>query len=230
MADTEERTTQSGDSGDAGEGHHNNNNKSETLITEPSEGTKIEDKTAHTEDKAAPTSIHSQDRSQSDIVQESTKSASVQLQLITDRTLHFLSHASNETIGACLVGLGATTYLVLGRVGLVLIGLVGGIALHASWDAHGESDRVVAREKELRKKRELGLEVVQRIFKWKSEKSATDDESDNEEQDVTVLAKRRLDFSAFRPETAAALTAFTDAILRDYVKYTCPIPVLRSNC
>lgn len=228
MADTEERTTQSGDSG---EGHRNNNkSETDTLITEPSEGTKTEDKTALTEDEIALTSIHGQEQSQADIVQESTKSASVQLQLITDRALHFLSHASNETIGACLVGLGATTYLVLGRVGLVLIGLVGGIALHASWDAHDESDRVVAREKELRKKRELGLEVVQRVFKWKSERSATDDESDVEEQDVTVLAKRRLDFSAFRPETAAALTAFTDAILRDYVKYTCPPPVLLRTC
>lgn len=206
MADPEEPTMQRGESGVM-----NNNliNKSETASTDPSDGTKVEDATT-----AAPA-----DPTLSDNVLKTTHSASAQLQLITDSALRFLSHASNETIGACLVGLGATTYLVLGRVGLMLIGLVGGIALHASWDAHGESDRVAAREKELRKKRELGLEVVQRVFQWRSEKSFAGDDSEGEEQEVKILSKRKLDFSAFRPNTALALGNFTDAIIRDYVKY-----------
>ena len=53
---------------------------------------------------------------------------------LTSYALNFLSNASNETLGACFVGLGATTYLVLGRIGLVLIGVVGGVVLHATWD------------------------------------------------------------------------------------------------
>src|SRR3954451_11700486 len=44
-----------------------------------------------------------------------------------DATLRFFATASNETLGACVVGLCASTYLVLGRVGLVLIGAVGGV-------------------------------------------------------------------------------------------------------
>src|SRR6266480_6019842 len=51
------------------------------------------------------------------------------LQRFADRAIDFLSSASNETLGACLVGLGATTYFILGRVGLVVIGVAGGIVL-----------------------------------------------------------------------------------------------------
>lgn len=160
-----------------------------------------------------------------------TRSASDQLQILTDRALHFLSHASNETIGACLVGLGATTYLVLGRVGLLLIGIIGGVALHASWDAYGQSDKVAAREKEREKRRELGLEVVQRIFAWKDEKSFDGDDdiggdTAQESPQVRAVAKKKLDFTAFRPKTAVALGSFTDAIIRDYVKYAYPFFVV----
>ncbi|KAL1310754.1 hypothetical protein AAFC00_001006 [Neodothiora populina] len=153
------------------------------------------------------------------VQQPPAQSANVYFHLIADKALHFLSHASNGTIGACLVGLSATTYLVLGRVGLMLIGLVGGVALHASWDAHGETDRAAAREKELRKRREIGLEVVQRVLEWKTDRSGPDGDSDADEADVKILAKKKLDFSSFRPDTALALTTFTDAIVRDYVKW-----------
>jgi hypothetical protein len=47
---------------------------------------------------------------------DSTGQTSI-LQVFTDRALHFLAHASNEALGACLAGLGASTYFVFGRVG-----------------------------------------------------------------------------------------------------------------
>ncbi len=48
--------------------------------------------------------------------------SSATIQEITNRVLQFLSTASNETLGACVVGLCASTYLVLGRAGLLLLG------------------------------------------------------------------------------------------------------------
>src|SRR5437868_920931 len=57
-------------------------------------------------------------------------STSTTAQDLTSRILDFLSNASNETLIASLVGLGATTYFVLGRLGLLLIGGVGGVVLH----------------------------------------------------------------------------------------------------
>ena len=223
MADTtgERTNTQGGESGVM----NNDNNLSETVVTESFIGNIVEDKTAALEQRQQQQLDHSSkdDQPLANAVVTSAYSATTQLQIITDRALQFLSHASNETIGACLVGLGATTYLVLGRVGLMLIGLVGGIALHASWDAHGETDRAAAREKEQKKKRELGLEVVQRVFQWKSETPFNGDDSDEEELQLkAAVPRKKLDFSTFQPQTAVALTAFTDAIIQDYVKYAKP--------
>lgn len=205
MADTGEAATRPGESGVM---NNNNNNQSETLIADVLDGSKIEDKTIQ--------SNQAEERQ--------PQSAGVQFQDITDRALHFLSHASHETIVGCLVGLSATTYFVLGRVGLLLIGLVGGVALHASWEAHSESDTAAANQKESKKRREISLELVQRLFTWKDERSISDGD-DDEEQEIKPLTKKTLDFTAFRPETATALAAFSDAIIRDYVKYAPLFPL-----
>ncbi|KAI4727479.1 hypothetical protein E4T49_04768 [Aureobasidium sp. EXF-10728] len=145
--------------------------------------------------------------------------ASMQLQDMVDKALNFLSHASNETLGACLVGLAALTYTLLGRIGLVLIGIVGGVALHATWEAsHSSSDRLETNEAERKKRKEVGLDVVQRLLlsREKASKSTDTDDSDDE---VKPLSTSKADFSSFRPDTRAALNVFTDAIIRDYVNW-----------
>jgi len=142
---------------------------------------------------------------------------------LTDRALDFLSTASNETLGACLVGLGATTYLVLGRVGLVLIGVVGGVVLHATWEGNGNaSGPQSAKTAEEKRRREVGVDVLHRVLNWRarSGREATDGEEDEEAAErVDLVSKKELDFSTFRPETAKALDEFTDAFTRDYVKW-----------
>ncbi|KAF2859518.1 hypothetical protein K470DRAFT_219075 [Piedraia hortae CBS 480.64] len=119
---------------------------------------------------------------------------------LVDSAMEFLARASNETLGACLVGLGAATYLVLGRVGLVVMGVAGGVVLHATWEgSRGLSP----------KPKESGLQVVTRILDWKAQQAV--DEEDSNSPDLT--------FSAFEPQTGRALDGFTDAVIRDYVKY-----------
>ncbi|KAF2647854.1 hypothetical protein K491DRAFT_699353 [Lophiostoma macrostomum CBS 122681] len=145
----------------------------------------------------------------------------VDLAALTDRALHFLATASNETLGACLVGLGAGTYLVLGRVGLLLIGVVGGVVLHAQWEghAHGGSDSAAQKNPEARK-RELGIDVAHRVLDWRGAASTKGkDGSESSDIDVQLYAGKSLDYSSFKPETAAALTELTDAVIRDYVKW-----------
>lgn len=138
------------------------------------------------------------------------------LQSFTDKALDFLSHASNETLGACLAGLGASTYLILGRVGLVIIGVAGGVVLHATWEGIRSDDRdEVTKRAEKEKKREAGIEVAKRLLDWRSDKRAAAEQSDS----VKVLADQALDYSSFGPETAAALDSFTDAVIKDYVHY-----------
>ncbi|GAB7352223.1 hypothetical protein MBLNU459_g2697t1 [Dothideomycetes sp. NU459] len=173
---------------------------------------------AKVEDKTLPDAIP---RDQG-AVATNTASAAAQLQEVTDRALRFLSHASNETLGACLVGLSATTYFVLGRVGLVLIGVVGGIALHATWEAsaYGQGGKDAAHQAESKKRKELGLEVTRRVFAWRDEsKAGGGDADDSPTQIVKSATDKRLDFSSLQPRTAAALNTFTDAVIRDYVKW-----------
>lgn len=148
--------------------------------------------------------------------------AADRLRDVTDATLRFFATASNETLGACAVGLCASTYLVLGRLGLVLIGAVGGVVLHASWESQmhvGGAGKGVEGAGD-RRRRELGAEVVKRVLDWRE----TDKEP--EEEDKTSIQKIEgsattevLDFKDFEPETRAALTGFTDAVIRDYVKW-----------
>jgi hypothetical protein len=143
------------------------------------------------------------------------------VQTLTDRTLRFLANASNETLGACIVGLGAATYLVLGRVGLILIGIVGGVVLHATWEGNlNDSGENKAQNQEPRR-RERGVEVVHRVLQWRETLHAQQETDVNEESNtqVKLYSGKNLDYSDFRAETAAALTELTDAVIRDYVKW-----------
>lgn len=139
------------------------------------------------------------------------------LQRLTDRALEFLSTASNETLGACLVGLGATTYFVLGRVGLVIIGVAGGVVLHATWEkAAGDGTRSIEE-----RRKEVGLDVIHRVLKWREEREDGRGEGDETAvpDRIDLQSERKLDFEGFRPETKAALEELTDAVIRDYVKW-----------
>lgn len=142
------------------------------------------------------------------------KSSSTSLQSLTDKALHFLSHASNETLGACVVGLGAATYMVLGRVGLLIIGVAGGVVLHATWEGIRSDDRDEETKKAERERRkEAGVEVVKRVLEWRMNRGTDGPD------DVKIYAKQALDYSSFEPETEKALNTFTDAVIQDYVYY-----------
>ena len=173
----------------------------------------------HSEDKTAPpgaiTALQKgSENTFNETVTGPASNASAKAHDFTSRILEFLSNASNETLGACLVTLGATTWLVLGRVGLVIIGVVGGVVLHATWEGTVQGNATDdMKATEARKRRERGLEIVGRVLDWR-EKTKGDIESD----DFESSTQRTLDFSDFQPETGAALTALTDAVIRDYVR------------
>jgi hypothetical protein len=134
--------------------------------------------------------------------------ASSGLEDLTNRAICFLSQASPETIGAVVVGLAGCTYLILGRIGLVLIGTVGGVVLHATWEGQSSagSNGDVRREK--------GLDIVHRILDMRKT-AALKAEEDNEKDNEPVGDN----FEAFRPETATALNGLVDAVIRDYVNW-----------
>ncbi|KAL8658635.1 MAG: hypothetical protein Q9226_000850 [Calogaya cf. arnoldii] len=155
--------------------------------------------------------------------QDITTSSSQKAEESLDHALQFLSTASNETLGACLAGLGAATYFILGSIGLVLIGLVGGFVLHAVWEERNSQcdNELDSAEAKARKRREDGLSILHRVFDWRND---GDDSQSKAKENLHAVGLepsnlKQLNFSNLEPATGAALTGLTDAVIRDYVKW-----------
>lgn len=162
-------------------------------------------------------------------IAKATEDASVNFQVLISYILRFLSDATNETLAVCFIGLGASTYIVFGRLGLVLIGVVGGVILHATWEDHsknqGDEDVKVSDTKD---RRERGLDIIQRILDGPGNSRAADSESGlAQNQEETSLSSSEVDLSSLELGTAAALASLTDAVIRDYVKYSGPVLFIR---
>ena len=158
---------------------------------------------------------------------DTSERIAIQARDLTTRALDFLSNASNETLGACIVGLVAITWLLLGRVGLVLIGIVGGVILHATWEGDTQNNaNDEARALEARKRREKGLDIALRLLDWRDRRE-DNRELDGVRERPIVAPQKELDFAGFPPETKDALSNLVDTIVRDYVKwwYTPVLPL-----
>lgn len=140
---------------------------------------------------------------------------------LTDSALNFVSTASNETLGACAVGLAASTYLLLGRVGLVLIGALGGVVLHATWENHYAAAQGLSEDHRTLRRKELGAEIVRRALDWRETQRSKDSTGDSPvPTKVEVSAEEHaLDFAGYPEELGHALTELTDAVVRDYVNW-----------
>lgn len=159
---------------------------------------------------------------------KATEDASVNFQELISYILRFLSDATSETLAASLIGLGASTYIVFGRLGLLFIGVVCGVILHASWEEHSkdQNDQEV-QVSEIKNRRERGLDVIQRILDGPGNCRAADSHNGlAQNQDETSLSSSEADFSSLEPGTAAALASLTDAVIRDYVKYSGPALII----
>lgn len=126
-------------------------------------------------------------------------------QQLSAKALHFISVASPGTLAGIAVAFSGVTYAILGRLGLLVIGAVGGVIAFASLEAkHPDVGRAVRGEK--------GPEVLNRL--WADLQNTTSSSALDADDDGQLKA-----FDDFRPETREALSAFVDAIIRDYVKW-----------
>ncbi|KFY39655.1 hypothetical protein V494_03894 [Pseudogymnoascus sp. VKM F-4513 (FW-928)] len=132
---------------------------------------------------------------------------------VTTRLLQFLANASTEQLCAVAVGLAGCTYLILGKVGLVLIGAFGGIILHASWERHSAVADIQAVPQ-----RQNGLHVLQKVLDWREKNPANPYEVDDFD-DTDEGGEQGANFDDFRPATAEALRELVEATIRDYVEY-----------
>ncbi|KAJ5102880.1 hypothetical protein N7532_003409 [Penicillium argentinense] len=138
-----------------------------------------------------------------------------------DHALEFFSTSSNETIIGVFALLMLGTYIILGRLGLLLIGIALGVILHASLegtfqDGNNEEPNTP------RKRKELALEVSHRLLEWPKRTTSVSVDTGNDGGAIASpedLSSMDLEYSTFRPATAAALKSLTDAVIKDYVKY-----------
>ncbi|GAB1313857.1 hypothetical protein MFIFM68171_04067 [Madurella fahalii] len=122
---------------------------------------------------------------------------------LATRIFRFIATATPGTLGGVAVGLAATTYLVLGRLGLVLIGAFGGIVTFIQWEQRNvEVVRAV--------KGERGIDVLARLL----EARKTSEEAILDEQAALVRS-----FDDLRPETREAMNELVEAIIDNYVKW-----------
>ncbi|KAL6239169.1 hypothetical protein BDW75DRAFT_251212 [Aspergillus navahoensis] len=139
-----------------------------------------------------------------------------QLKQSLDSALHFLSTCSNEKLLFVLVCLMGATYMLLGRLGLLLIGTTLGVALHASWEGLGHNDSSEYRNIS---RKQLSLSIVHKLLDWEGIYPA---KADLNTRDAGVAHHRAasgvdVDISSLGPNTAGALHSLIDAAMRDYV-------------
>jgi hypothetical protein len=136
--------------------------------------------------------------------------------LLGQRVMGYLATADNEVLLAFLGAFALLTYFILGRLGLVLIGMVSGFLLReylADHGAHHGQDRDIL----LSRRKELGIEVATRLLDWPSQKAAIESDHDIEVAQINDAALS-VDISQYSPATATALSELIDAIVKDYVK------------
>lgn len=124
---------------------------------------------------------------------------------IAAKVLQFISEATPSTLGGIAVGLSAAIYAALGRLGLLLIGAVGGVLVFISLEARNPAIAQTVRG-------EQGAEVLDRVLLLLKDTRAGEDGKADEGEPVF----KTLD--DFRPDTRDALTGLVDAVVRDYVK------------
>lgn len=129
---------------------------------------------------------------------------------LTTKIFSFLATATPGTLGGVAVGLAATTYLVLGRLGLVLIGAFGGIVTFIQWEQRNvEVVRAVRGER--------GIELMERLLaaRKSAEGAALTQQNPDDGDDASELRS----FDDFQPETREAMNELVDAVIDNYVKW-----------
>lgn len=137
---------------------------------------------------------------------------------VTKPLLRHLSNASNETAVATSIGLAILIYFVFGRLGLLLIGVVVGVVLHASWEVKESSSSARLRLQRRKQLKRTGLEVVDTLLHWRTE---VNESSKEEAQTGHGNRETAHDIDSLKslPKTADAVEQLKDAILQNYVTW-----------
>jgi hypothetical protein len=107
--------------------------------------------------------------------------------------------------------------MVLGRLGLLLIGMTLGVALHASWVGMDHSN---SSEYTIIGRKQLSLSIVHKLLNREGTYPVKADSNTHDagEDHHRALSVSDVDVLSLGPITASALHSLIDAAMRDYVK------------
>ncbi|KAG6009913.1 hypothetical protein E4U43_008654 [Claviceps pusilla] len=145
----------------------------------------------------------------SSIVDEAADSPARPSVLATN-ALNFISTATPATLAAVAVAISAVIYALLGRIGLVLIGAIGGVLVCISVQVRNPAIAQAVRG-------EQGPDVLARVWNELRIPEADKTKPDGRDDDQDEITFKS--FDDFRPETREALSGLVDAVVRDYIKW-----------
>lgn len=129
-----------------------------------------------------------------------------------DLLLDFLSKSSNGTLLCAYIISIIAAFVILGHVGLLVIGTVLGIILHASWEGtRNDTER----------RKDVTSEVSKGLLAWPQRNALGNEEEEctgTESAAIDTVPEGDMDYSIFPPAAAAALRSLTDATIDNYVK------------
>ncbi|EFE30482.1 PX domain protein [Trichophyton benhamiae CBS 112371] len=137
-------------------------------------------------------------------------------QSLVDQVSLFVAHADRTTLISISAGVVAVSYVLFGRLALLLVGAIGGVILYIWWEGQ---DNVTNGDNEgaaKRKRHELSLEVANRLTALYADNGS---KQDDDEDTLNRPGESSLDYSRMGPATEAALTALTNSVIADYVSW-----------
>lgn len=136
-------------------------------------------------------------------------------QSLVDQVSLFVAHADGTTLISISAGVVAVSYVLLGRLALLLVGAIGGVILHIWWEGQDNGTSGDNEETAKRKRHELSLEVANRLTALYADNGSKQEE---DEGALNRSGESSPDYSRMGPATEAALTALTDSVIADYVR------------
>ncbi|OAL66973.1 hypothetical protein A7C99_2370 [Trichophyton rubrum] len=129
-------------------------------------------------------------------------------QSLVDQVSLFVAHADGTTLISISAGVVAVSYVLFGRLALLLVGAIGGVILHIWWEGQDNGTNGDDEGAAKRKRHELSLEVANRLTALYVDNGS---KQEDDEDTLNRSAESSLDYSKMGPATEAALTALTNS-------------------
>ncbi|KAI1928168.1 hypothetical protein LOZ65_002136 [Ophidiomyces ophidiicola] len=132
------------------------------------------------------------------------------------QAIPFLVQCNLISVAAFASSVFLILYSIFGRVFLILTGVVGGVILHAWWEAFSIGFDENKAKESTQRQREIGVEVVRRLL------AGVEPPTERTRASVCITAKAHTtetDLKNSNESIASAIEAFIDILIKDYIRW-----------